>query len=78
MVARLHFSGNPDEIAEWLRSLVAHNISTEKFQTDGVNKCLFKGIGMNDKKIKCFWNRFTGVTLVEMTRRNLDPSPLDT
>lgn len=76
--ARLHFSGNPDEIDEWLDSLVACNVSKEKFQADDIKSAtaLFEKIGMNNKKIKCFWDRFAGITFVEMARQ--DPDPLAT
>lgn len=67
MAARLHFSGDMNEINDWIDSLVACNISQERFQADDVKNAniLFKKIGMNDKKIKCFWDRFVGITFVE-------------
>lgn len=76
MAARLHFSGNPDKIDEWLYSLVACNVSKEKFQADDVKIAndMFKKIGMNDKKVKCFWDRFAGITFAEMARQDPDPS----
>jgi hypothetical protein len=76
MAARLHFSGNPDKIDEWLDSLAACNFSTEKLQAEDIKNAniLFKKIGMNDKKVKCFWDRFAGVTFAEMARQDPDPS----
>lgn len=66
--ASLNFSDNPEKIGEWIDSLIACNVFKEKFQADDFKNAniLFKKIGMNDKKIKCFWDRFAGITFVEM------------
>jgi len=76
--ARLNFSDNRDEIDKWIDNLVTCNVYTEKFKADNVKNAntLFKEISINDHKIKCFWDRFTGITFVKMARQ--DPDPLAT
>lgn len=75
--ARLHFSGHPDDIDEWLDSLVVCSTSKENFQADDVKSAtaLFKKIGLNEKKIKCFWDRFAGIIFVKIARQDPSATP---
>jgi hypothetical protein len=74
--ARVHYSGDANQINSWIDSIVSSHLSTDMLQPETIENLnhFFKEIGMNDKKIKCLWDRFSGVTFVEMAQEDLAQS----
>jgi len=72
--ARVHFSGNMDEVDNWIENIASTELFSELLDPETIENLnlLFKEIGLNDKKTKCLWDRFNGLTFVEMAEK--DPS----
>ena len=70
--ARTHFSGDENQVDEWLSSIAASDLNMQSFHHDTIQKLddFLKGSGLNDKKIRCFWDRLEGMTFVEMAEQD--------
>jgi len=59
--------------------MVTSNLSSDSLQSETLEDLneLFANIGLNEKKIRCFWDRFDGMTFVEMAEadKNKTASP---
>ncbi|GIC75627.1 hypothetical protein [Moritella sp. F3] len=66
--ARVHGTGDSNEVDTWIASMVTSNLSSDSLQSETLEDLneLFTNIGLNEKKIRCFWDRFDGMTFVEM------------
>ncbi len=70
--ARIHFSGDANQVDEWLSSIAASDLDMQSFHHDTVQKLddFLKESGLNDKKIRCFWDKLEGMTFVEMAEQD--------
>jgi hypothetical protein len=69
--ARTHFSGDENQVDDWLSSIAASDLDMQSFHHDTIQELddFLKESGLNDKKIRCFWNRLEGMTFVEMAEQ---------
>jgi len=70
--ARVHGKGDKNQVHEWFNALNANGLSTASFSEEkimAINQFL-NSIGLNDKKVKCFWDRLEGYTFEEMVSLN--------
>ena len=72
--ARIHYSKGQDgnDIEQWMDNLIASDFTTNTLQTETIMNLniFFERIGLDDKKIDCFWDRFSGLTFVEMAEQD--------
>ena len=73
--ARVHWTGAPDEMDNWLNNIITSELTKDSLQIETIEhlNLLFEKIGFKEEKVACFWDRFDGMTFVEMA--NIDPSP---
>ena len=66
--ARVHWNGSPEEIDNWLNSIVTSELTKDSLQIETIEHLdlLFEKIGFKEEKVACFWDRFDGMTFVEM------------
>jgi len=70
--ARVHWAGDAKDINSWMDNLISSKLSTTMLRPEvieALNSFLIK-MGLNKTKIKCFWDRFDGMTFVEMARQD--------
>lgn len=74
--ARVHGEGSANEVDDWITSIVTSELNMNSLQSDTIEKLdtLFKKIGLNNQKISCFWNRFNGMSFVEMAELDQKPN----
>lgn len=74
--ARVHWKGSNEDIGEWLDSLMSSEISKEELDENFIERFnqLFIKIDLSESKIECFWNRFNGMTFVEMAALDTNPN----
>lgn len=76
--ARTHYSGDANQVDAWLSSIAASGLNMQSFHHDTIQELdyFLKESGLNDKKIRCFWDKLEGMTFVEMSEQDsLSSSP---
>ncbi|PHR52371.1 MAG: hypothetical protein COA47_17890 [Robiginitomaculum sp.] len=70
--ARIHFSGDANQVDVWLSSIAASGLNMQSFHHDTIQDLddFLKESGLNDKKIRCFWDKLEGMTFVEMAEQD--------
>lgn len=72
IAARIHGTGSKHEVDSWITSIVSSPLTSSSLEAGSLEAldALFKRIGVNEEKASCFWDRFNGMTFVEMAKNS--------
>lgn len=72
--ARVHGTGDSNQVDNWITSIATSGLKMNSLQSETVEALneLFISIGLSEKKIRCFWYRFDGMTFVDMAKQHKD------
>ena len=70
--AREHGQGDSNQVHKWISSLSTAGFGPSSMKPDTIEEIdiFLRNIGLNDNKIRCFWDRFEGFSFVEMAERD--------
>ena len=70
--AREHGKGDTNQVHKWIESLATAGFGASSMKPDTIEEIevFLRKTGLNDNKIRVFWDRFEGLTFVEMAERD--------
>lgn len=76
LAARVHGTGDTNEVDLWITSIATSELNIDFIESDTIEKLngFFQSIGLNNEKIRCFWDRVDGMTFVEMASEVKNPN----